>query len=174
MAGWTAIARGAFPTDCRKIVQMIEETDSLRLWEREIGGRGPWPDRDSFLADQVLLDPDLIQPVYDALLVLDPDHAIPIEEAVNKAKQKEEWTARREAGESYREIAKDVGVAPNTVKNRCAINTVITAKVAHPRNVIGYRITQYTKPETAADKIIEKFGADFAQQLADSLRGVAA
>jgi len=43
-----------------------------------------------------------------------------------------------------------------TVKRRCNTNTVATEKVLHKkRQVIGYRITQYTKPETAALRIRE-------------------
>lgn len=77
-------------------------------------------------------------------------------------REHEEWTARREAGESLRDIAADEGVAPNTVRTRCAEKPVTTQKPAHKRQVIGYRITQYTKPETAALRIRETFGEEFA------------
>ncbi len=72
--------------------------------------------------------------------------------------------AAREAGESLREIAAEAGVDPSTVLRRCT-KTVITEKVQHPRTVTGYRITQYTKPTTAAAKIRATFGNDFALAL---------
>jgi hypothetical protein len=171
MAGWQAIARGAFPTDCRKIVQMIEETDSLRLWERsEFGGFGPWPDRDSFLADQVLLDPNLIQPVYDALLILDPDHAVPLKEAVSKAEKAHDYKAAN-PNATQQQVAEAVGCTQGRV-SQLLKNGVYTPKINNPkpkRQVLQYKITQYTKPETAAKRIIEKFGDDFAQQLIDAM-----
>ena len=66
--------------------------------------------------------------------------------------------ARREAGDSLRDIAADEGVSHQTVANRCQSEPVITGKVRHKRTVTGYRITQYTKPETAAAKIRATFG----------------
>ena len=70
-----------------------------------------------------------------------------------------ELSAKREAGESLRGIAAEAGVAPNTVRNRCATKTVYTEKSAHPRKVTQYKITHYTKPTTAAAKIRATFGA---------------
>ena len=80
-------------------------------------------------------------------------------------REHEEWTSRREAGESLRDIAADEDVSPQTVMRRCSTNTVMTEKVEHKRQRITYQITQYTKPETAALRIRETFGDDFALTL---------
>jgi hypothetical protein len=79
--------------------------------------------------------------------------------------QKKQWAAKREAGESLREIAAEAGVAPNTVRNRCATKTVRTEKVAQTRRLTRYEISHYTKPTTAAAKIRATFGDDFALAL---------
>jgi hypothetical protein len=68
-------------------------------------------------------------------------------------------------------VAEELGVSQRTVSDDLAENRVITEKPAkEPRKVIGYRITQYTKPETAARRIREVFGDEFAASLAISLR----
>lgn len=58
----------------------------------------------------------------------------------------------REEGKTQQEIAEELGVTDRTIRSdlKAEENEVITSKVSAPRQVIGYRITQYTKPETAA------------------------
>ena len=35
---WQSVADGRFRDDCRFLLQMIDETDRLRLWEKNVGG----------------------------------------------------------------------------------------------------------------------------------------
>jgi hypothetical protein len=64
-----------------------------------------------------------------------------------------------EEGKTQREIAEELGVDQKTISRDLGKNTVITEKMPkEPRKVVGYRITQYTKPETAARRIREVFG----------------
>ena len=82
----------------------------------------------------------------------------------------------REEGKTQQEIAEELGVSQQTVSSDLSLpeKEVITPKAGkEPRTVIGYRITQYTKPETAARRIREVFGDDFADALAESLREAA-
>lgn len=79
--------------------------------------------------------------------------------------QAKQWAAKREAGESLREIAAEAGVSQQTVMRRCSTKTVYTEKVEQPRKVTQYKITHYTKPTTAAAKIRATFGNDFALAL---------
>ena len=57
---WQSIAHGRFRDDCRFLLQMIEETDRLRLWEKNVGGF-TYATRDEFLQNQVLIDYDLTE-----------------------------------------------------------------------------------------------------------------
>ena len=67
----------------------------------------------------------------------------------------------REEGKTQREIAEELGVSVPTVKRdaRDQKNGVHAKNDPKPtRKVIQYKITQYTKPETAAKRIREVFG----------------
>ena len=76
-----------------------------------------------------------------------------------------------EEGKTQREIAEELGVSQRTVSDDLAEKNVRTQKPAkEPRQRIRYEITQYTKPETAARRIREVFGDEFAASLAISLR----
>ncbi len=79
--------------------------------------------------------------------------------------QAKEWAAKREAGESLREIAAEAGVSKNTVMRRVSHKTGMPEKVGHPRTRTTYQIQSGTKPETAAVKIRTTFGDDFALAL---------
>ena len=87
--------------------------------------------------------------------------------AERQAKAKE----LREEGKTQGEIAEELGVSAKTVQRDSDRNTVITEKVSSTRKVIGYRITQYTKPETAARRIREVFGDKFAAMCRVDLPG---
>jgi hypothetical protein len=64
---------------------------------------------------------------------------------------------------STRQIAKETGKSKSTVHRK------VSRLNGTDRQVAQYNITQYTKPETAAQKIREKFGDEFAKQLAHGL-----
>jgi len=68
-------------------------------------------------------------------------------------------------GKTQREAAAELGVDRSTVSRDVCRDEVITPKMHSKREVVGYRITQYTKPETAAQKIRDIFGDHFADQL---------
>jgi transposase len=74
-------------------------------------------------------------------------------------------------GMTQREAAEVLGVGVATINRDCSKNEVITSKMEQKpkRKVDGYRITQYTKPTTAAEKIIDKFGVEFSMDLADAI-----
>ena len=57
---WQSIAHGRFRDDCRFLLQMIDETDRLRLWEKNVGGF-TFATRDEFLQRKVLIDYDLTE-----------------------------------------------------------------------------------------------------------------
>jgi hypothetical protein len=57
---WQSIAHGRFPDDCSKLLQIIEETDELRLWEKNIGGF-TFKSRNEFLQQKVLINFDLTE-----------------------------------------------------------------------------------------------------------------
>jgi hypothetical protein len=57
---WQQIAHGSFREDCRFLKQMIEETDELQLWQKNVGGF-TFKDRDDFLRNKVLIDYELTE-----------------------------------------------------------------------------------------------------------------
>lgn len=68
----------------------------------------------------------------------------------------------REQGMTQQAIADELGVSRRTVNSdMCAEKSVMTQKPAQPRKAV-YQISEYTKPETAAQKIRDKFGEEFA------------
>jgi hypothetical protein len=60
LSKWKSIADGRFQEDCRALKQMIEETDALRLWERDDLGRR-YSSRDDFLRRGALIDYELTE-----------------------------------------------------------------------------------------------------------------
>lgn len=67
------------------------------------------------------------------------------------------------------------GVVGRTIRRwRAEKNRVMTPKVSAPRDRITYQVSNYTKPETAARKLREKFGAEWFDAMVDAalaLRG---
>ena len=75
----------------------------------------------------------------------------------------------REQGMTQQAIADELGVSQRTVSDDLlAEKSVMTQKTAKPRKA-AYQISEYTKPETAAEKIHAKFGAEFAHALKEAL-----
>lgn len=80
--------------------------------------------------------------------------------------QAKEWAAKREAGESLREIAAWAGVSKDTVQRRVSQKNWHARKSeTQPRTRTTYQIQSGTKPETAAAKIRGTFGSEFALAL---------
>jgi antitoxin (DNA-binding transcriptional repressor) of toxin-antitoxin stability system len=59
LSRWNAIAGSRFRDDCQFLIQMIEETDELRLWET--AKNGFYTSRDEFLQKVVLIDYDFTE-----------------------------------------------------------------------------------------------------------------
>jgi predicted transcriptional regulator len=71
---------------------------------------------------------------------------------------------------TQQEIADQVGVSQQRVAQIIQEKTVRTEKTCKPKRAkLRYEITSYTKPETAAQKIIDTFGEEFAKNLATHL-----
>jgi hypothetical protein len=64
---WQSIADGRFPDDCAALLQMVDETDRLRLWEKNIGGF-TFKDRFEFLQKRVLIDFNLTEQALDDIV----------------------------------------------------------------------------------------------------------
>ncbi len=92
------------------------------------------------------------------------------------SKETDETTIRDEEirrmnaeGFTQTEIGERVGLSRSRVSEVLSENRVITPKADTPRKTVGYRITAYTKPATAAEKIRATFGHEFAQALKAAL-----
>ena len=73
--------------------------------------------------------------------------------------------AQRQQGKTQQQIANEVGLSRRRVGEVLAGKPVMTQKTAKPRILSVYQINSGTKPETAAAKIVEKFGMGFAKSL---------
>jgi len=69
-----------------------------------------------------------------------------------------------EEGLTQQQAAEQLGVSRRTVSDDVARNSIATDKPAKPK-WFGYSITKYTTPQTAANKIRDKFGDRFADEL---------
>jgi predicted transcriptional regulator len=78
-----------------------------------------------------------------------------------------------DSGKTQQETADMLGVSQPTVVNDLSRNTDMPKKVDKPRVRITYQIQSGTKPETAAKKIKEKFGVEFAEQLVIAVKTLA-
>lgn len=75
----------------------------------------------------------------------------------------------RKQGMTQQAIADELGVSQKTVSDDLVEKSVMAQKTTKAPRKAVYQISEYTKPETAAIKIHEKFGAEFAQQLKEAL-----
>jgi len=153
---------GNVPDAVDHLADIIEDVYTFELW------------KDNFL--------DTPEELFDrmGILGLDLEEPAKLIKALRskKSTKKQEIIARaekakelREEGKTQQQIADELGVSRRTVNSDIsAENTVQTPKPAQEkRKVIQYTITQYTTPETAANKIRDKFGDEFADQLKELL-----
>ena len=152
MVKWTRLAVD-FPEDCSHLVEMIAETDRYRLWEKSIGGF-TYPDRDTFLRQEVLLDFDLTarqaQEVFRA--VQRGEHETV--QAVFKAKADNPDALQAE-------IAKKVGISQPRVSQIISPGTNKRPKQRGDR----IELSAGTDPAAAAERIRERLGDHFADSL---------
>ncbi len=89
------------------------------------------------------------------------------EQVIARAKESQQLYSD---GLTQQQVAERLGVSRRTVSDDLARNTVYTEKPAkQKRKQIQYKINSGTKPSTAATKIIETFGVEFALSLAKEL-----
>ena len=89
-------------------------------------------------------------------------------DVVNKADRNAEIHRLRDVGMTQQAIADEVGISQKTVSNILSDKSVITEKLLK-REILRYTVSSYTKPETAAAKIRDKFGDEFATLLKEAL-----
>jgi len=125
---WQEIAHGRFPDDCSKLLQMIDETDRLQLWKKNISG-SRYKSRNDFLQKEVLINFDLteanVRKIVQSLKNGDVESAQRVISAKDKIKElrsdKPDWTQQR--------IADEVGVS------QVYVNKVIT-KSSHKEELV--------------------------------------
>jgi DNA-binding CsgD family transcriptional regulator len=166
-----------FNVSAEWLLTILREVDEFEIW-RAWGS----PSRDAFIADVLMLNFDLVESAIPEIIHrLHAGESFDLQKAdgskTRVMSKSEEIIDRqtkakqlREEGKTQREIAEELGVDQKTISRDLGKNTVITEKMPkEPRKVIGYRITQYTKPETAARRIRDIFGDEFANDLAGCL-----
>ena len=163
---WQRYSYLEFPDDCSKLKQMRDECVELGMWE-ELG----YDSVEDFFGDGLLLDYRAVDLACMALAVTSGDHPVGMDEAVEKGRQREADYEKIKAlaantDMTQQAIADEVGKAQQTVSDVLTGKQVRTPKTGKPkRKVIRYEISQYTKPETAARRIREVFGEEFAESL---------
>ena len=162
---WAIIANGKFPTDCSKLLEIIEETDRLEIWKKNVGGF-TFESRNEFLEKRVLLDFDLTeQSLTDIVAALKKGEPVKLtkrEEVI--ARSDESKRLVNEEGLTQQQAAEQLGVSRRTVSDDVARNEGIPTKPAAAKR-IQYTMTQYTSAESVANKIRDKFGDRFADEL---------
>jgi predicted DNA-binding protein YlxM (UPF0122 family) len=118
---WQKVAHGRFPDDCSKLLQMIEETDKLRLWEKRVNGF-QYKSRNEFLQKQVLIDFDLTEANVSRIVHLLKSGEIEAAQEVLKSKDK-----IRELNEKYPELSK-AEIAETVNVSRQYVYEVLSSK----------------------------------------------
>lgn len=167
---WMSIAHGRFRNDCRFLLQMIDETDNLELWKVGINGF-TYESRDEFLQKQVLIDYDLTASDFTAIaekLRLGEKVCLTYREQV--APRNAEIKERAAAGETQQSIADAVGLSREGVAKVLVQKPANTKKTTKAKRINSRQIYLGTDPKTAADKIREKFGDKYADNLAMAIK----
>lgn len=169
-----------FNVSAEWLLAILREVDEFAVW-KEFGS----PSRDAFIADVLMLDFDLVESAIPEIIHrLHTGESFDLQKAdgtkarvVSKSEEIAERQTKakelREEGKTVREIAGETGVSIGTAHSDvCSENSEYTQKTEQsPRKVIQYRISQYTKPETAARRIREVFGDEFSDSLAKFICG---
>lgn len=168
-----------FNVSAEWLLTILREVDEFEIW-RAWGS----PSRDAFIADVLMLNFDLVESAIPEIIHrLHAGESFDLQKAdgsKTRVISKSDEIAQRQTkarelrgeGRTQQEIAEELGVSRRTVCSDldCAEKPVMTEKPAQqPRQRITYQITQYTKPETAARRIREVFGDEFANDLAGCL-----
>jgi len=155
---WARIFHYSLPDAVEHLADVIEDVYAFELWKDKY-----LETPEQFFERLGLFDLDLDEP---AKLIKELRKSRSDKKAQIIAQAKK-WKARMEAGESIRDIAESDGVPKTTVHRRVSQSESPDTKsgTENPRKRDRYEISQYTKPETAAQRIRETFGDDFAIQL---------
>jgi transcriptional regulator with XRE-family HTH domain len=132
---WQKVAHGRFPDDCSKLLQMIQETDRLKLWTKPIGGF-TYKSRNEFLQKKVLINFDLTEANVSRIVHLLKGGEIEAAQEVLKSKDKirelrtdhPEWTQQQ--------IAEKVGVTQQYVARITTENSE-SEKLVVPEHIKG-------------------------------------
>lgn len=175
---WRGVASLHFPKDCSDLLKMIQETDRLKLWEKNCGGF-TYQDRDEFLRKEVLIDYDLTEENFKAIVTaLKGGDTKGASDELTKSQQKAE--RNREIRERYKEpgvtqqkLAADYDLTERQV--RAIIKADEPEKVDRTTERLPVRDSNLGRvylcrdPAAAAAKIREKFGEEYAAALKASL-----
>jgi hypothetical protein len=176
---WQHKVNIGFNVSAEWLLAILREVDEHAVWKA-------WgsPSRDAFIADVLMLDFDLVESAIPEII-----HRLHSGESVDLSKtdgtktrivskaeeimvESAAMKVDREAGMTQQAIAEKHGKSQKTVSNRLCLvkNSDMPEKVTkEPRQRITYQIQFGTKPETAARRIREVFGDEFAEALADCL-----
>jgi DNA-binding MarR family transcriptional regulator len=127
---WQKVAHGRFPDDCSKLLQMIQETDRLKLWTKPIGGF-TYKSRNEFLQKKVLINFDLTEANVSRIVHLLKGGEIEAAQEVLKSKDKirelrtdhPEWTQQQIA----EEVNVDKAYVSRVLTNKLQCNNTVNA-----------------------------------------------
>jgi predicted transcriptional regulator len=159
---WSKAFHYDVPGAVEHLADVIEDVYSFELWKDKY-----LETPEQFFAQLGLLDLDLDEPA-KLIKELRKKRSTKRAQIIARAQKAKEL---REQGKTQQQIADELGVTQRTVSTDLEENRVITPKTSKPRKVIGYRITEYTKPETAAQKLIDTFGDKWCSELVKELIG---
>jgi hypothetical protein len=172
---WTELAIKKSTLDLKQYVQLVTQTLPLVEWHKEgevleIRGYIPvtWKSAMDFYVWADNFNGNIFSLGEFLRKYIDENEPGAKEAMVTfKASQTAEIIARREAGESIREIAESTNTPKSTVHDRLSGKERIDTKTRTPekRKKLQINISQYTTPATAATKIRAVFGDGFANQL---------
>jgi hypothetical protein len=127
---WQKVAHGRFPDDCSKLLQMIQETDRLKLWTKPIGGF-TYKSRNEFLQKKVLINFDLTEANVSRIVHLLKGGEIEAAQEVLKSKDKikelrtnhPEWTQQQIA----EQVNVDKAYVSRVLTNKLQCNNTVNA-----------------------------------------------
>jgi len=107
---WQKVAHGRFPDDCSKLLQMIDETDRLKLWTKAVGGF-TYKSRNEFLQKKVLINFDLTEANVSRIVHLLKGGEVEAAQEVLKSKDKIREEKKNHPELTQKQIAEKVGVS---------------------------------------------------------------
>lgn len=145
--------------DCRQLVMFIREADEL--WE-PLG----YKSADDLIKSGYGLDPQEIRIVSEWLELNDPKEAVKLSDAVKRASAMRDQIEEIKAANpkaTQAEIAAEIGVSQQRVSQ------VTSGTASKGTNKAQVKLSSGTNPTTAAARIRDKLGDEFAVRLADAL-----